>query len=285
MRAVNSSDTAATRKFRRAAVVVAILLGCAVAPTTAAAWWSAAPEGRWEPEPTTRPWQLQLSGRIDTSVGAPVYDIDGLRTPARVVRRLARRGRRVVCYFSAGTYEPFRADAERFPAEAIGRRLRDFPDERWLDIRRLDLLAPLLRRRLDVCERKGFDAADPDNVDGYANRSGFAITAADQLRFNRWLASEAHARGLAVGLKNDAGQVRRLVRSFDFAVVEECFEFRECRRYSPFIGRGKPVYSVEYAVRPRRFCARSRRLGFSTVFKRLELGPFRRTCARVGKAG
>lgn len=270
MRAFSSFDTAAAKKFRRGGALVAILLTCICPPAASAA--------RWDPEPTTRPWQLQLGGKVDTSVRAPVYDIDGLSTPASTIRALRRRGRRVVCYFSAGTYEPYRADSKAFPREVLGRRLRDFPDERWLDIRRLDLLAPVLRRRLDVCRRKGFDGVDPDNVDGYANRTGFDLTAADGLRFNRWLASEAHARDLAVGLKNDAEQVPQLVGSFDFAVVEQCFEYRECRRYSPFIRAGKPVYDVEYSVAPRRFCERSRRLGFSSVFKRLALGPFRQTC-------
>lgn len=48
---------------------------------------------------------------------------------------------------------------------------------------------------------------EPDNVDGYADDSGFPLTGADQLRFNRWVASRAHERGLGVALKNDLDQV------------------------------------------------------------------------------
>lgn len=241
-----------------------------------------APAGaRWNPVPTTEPWQIQLAGKLDLSVRAPVYDFDGEANSARTVRALHRRGRRAICYFSAGTFEPYRSDSRRFPPAVLGKRLKGFPDERWLDVRRLDLLAPIVRRRLDLCARKGFDAADPDNVDGYANDTGFALTGADQLRFNRWVAREAHARGLAVGLKNDAAQVPALVGHFDFAVVEQCFQYRECGRYSPFVRGGKPVFGVEYEVRPRRFCARSLRLRFSTTFKRLALGPFRRICPRA----
>jgi hypothetical protein len=235
-------------------------------------------DARWRPRPTTKPWQWQLTGRIDLSVRARVYDVDGQRTPRRIVRAMHRRKRRAVCYFSAGSYERFRPDAARFPEEAIGKPLDDFPDERWLDVRRIDLLAPVLRARLDECRRKGFDGAEPDNVDGYANRTGFAVTARDQLRFNRWIAREAHRRGLAVGLKNDAEQVRPLVRSFDFAVVEQCFEFRECRAYSPFVRARKPLFVAEYRTPRRRFCRRARRLRFSAIFKRLSLGRFRRTC-------
>ncbi len=85
---------------------------------------------------------------------------------------------------------------------------------------------------------------------------------------------------MAVGLKNDTAQVKALVRDFDFAVVEQCFEYRECGRYSPFVKAGKPVFVAEYSVKPARFCASARRLRFSAIYKRLALGRFRRTCPR-----
>ena len=228
--------------------------------------------------PTTASWQWQLDGTIDAAVPADVFDIDGAVQAADVVRDLHERGRRVVCYFSAGPWEQFRGDAMGFPPETIGEPLVDFPDERWLDIRRIERLAPVLRARLDVCRSKGFDAVEPDNVDAYQNVSGFPLTAADQLAFNTWIANEAHQRGLSVGLKNDGEQVDALLPYFDFAVVEQCFQYQECGRYVPFVAGGKAVFAAEYRVRPPRFCRRSRRLGFSTIYKRLGLTAFRRGC-------
>ncbi|HEY1357401.1 MAG TPA: endo alpha-1,4 polygalactosaminidase [Thermoleophilaceae bacterium] len=261
-----------------AAAAGAALRSCGLIAACLLATCAAPAEARWHPRPTTKPWQLQLSGRVDTSVRAPVFDVDGVETPRRSIRRLHRRHRKVVCYFSAGSYEPYRADASRFPRELLGKPIAGFPDERWLDIRRLDLLAPILRDRIDACRRKGFDAIDPDNVDGYTNATGFPLTAGDQLRFNRWLARAGHDHGLAVGLKNDPGQARTLARSFDFAVVEQCFQYSECRFFKPFIRARKAVYEVEYRTPRRRFCGRSRRLRFSSVFKRVSLRAFRRTC-------
>jgi hypothetical protein len=55
----------------------------------------------------------------------------------------------------------------------VGKELPDWPGEHWLDVRRLDVLGPILERRLDLCRQKGFDAVEPDNVDAYANDSGF----------------------------------------------------------------------------------------------------------------
>jgi hypothetical protein len=212
-------------------------------------------------------------------VKAQVFDIDLLTNTRGVVRSLNRKHRRVLCYFSAGTNESFRSADQQYPPETRGQALADYPDEQWLDIRRIDKLKPLIERRLDLCESKGFIGADFDNVDGYANASGFPLTAADQLRFNRFLARAAHARGLAAGLKNDLGQVPKLARSFDFAVNEQCFQYHECEVLERnFIRRGKPVFHVEYKLKPRAFCPRARKLGFSSLYKKLNLGAFRQAC-------
>jgi hypothetical protein len=164
------------------------------------------PTGWWRPAAGLS-WQLQLTGRIDVTVDADVFDIDLFDTPASTVAELHRRGRRVVCYFSAGSHEDWRPDAGRLPPAVLGKRLPDWQGERWLDVRRTNTILPVLEARLDLCQEKGFDGADPDNVDAYANDSGFPLTAAHQLQFNRLVADAAHRRGLAVGLKNDVGQV------------------------------------------------------------------------------
>jgi hypothetical protein len=231
----------------------------------------------WVPSPTTT-WQWQLSGTIDTSPAAQMYDVDLYETPQRVVDELHTKARRVVCYLSAGSFEPGRPDAAEFPPEILGEPLDGFPDERWLDVRRLDVLGPLLEARMDLCAAKGFDGVEADNVDGYANRTGFPLTAGDQLRFNRFLAAAAHARGLSIGLKNDLDQVAALEGDFDWALNEQCFHYDECGRLRPFVDAGKAVFVAEYEGPPAAFCARARALGVMAMLKRLELGPYRRTC-------
>jgi hypothetical protein len=231
----------------------------------------------WDPEVTTEPWQLQLQGQIDLSVPAPVYDID-VETPESVVDAIHAQGDKAICYLSVGTYEEFRDDANAFPRKVLGKRLDRFDNERWLDIRKLDLLAPIMEARLDVCVEKGFDAIDPDNVDGYQNRTGFKLRKRHQLAYNAFVANAVHERGLAVGLKNDLGQVRKLEPYYDFAVNEQCFQYRECDVLDQFIAAGKPVYGVEYRVSLERFCDPSIARGFSTIRKRFSLRAFRQTC-------
>lgn len=231
----------------------------------------------WRPTPGLT-WQYQLQGEINLSVTARVYDVDGFETSAETVAALHARGRKAVCYISAGSWEEWRPDADRFPQDVIGKPLAGWPGERWVDMRRLDVLGPILRDRMEMCRDKGFDAVEPDNVDPAGQGTGFPITAADRLRFARWLARTAHELGLSVGLKNNPGQVKQLVRNFDFAVVEECFEFRECERYAPFVGARKAVFAVEYRLAPSRFCTQARKLRFSAIRKRLDLDAWRKTC-------
>jgi hypothetical protein len=234
--------------------------------------------GRWRPTKGLT-WQWQLDGGpIDLSVDAQVYDVDLFETPAASVQELLDRGRKVICYFSAGSWEPYRPDAGDFPEAVKGGAVEGWPDERWLDIRQRDVLHPLLAARLDLCAEKGFDGVEPDWLDHHEQDTGFPITAADQLAFNRMLAGMAHERGLAIGLKNDLGQVVELADLYDFAVVEQCAEFDECHLLVPFLERDKPVFHAEYDLPTSAFCAEARRLGLSSIRKRLALDPWRETC-------
>ena len=234
--------------------------------------------GRWRPTAGLS-WQWQLDGGpIDTSVEADVFDVDLFATPAETIQGLQAEGRRVICYFSAGSWEPYRPDAGDFPESVLGGPVEGWEDERWVDIRQLDVLRPLIAARLDLCAAKGADGAEPDWMDGYAQDTGWPLTADDQLAFNLMIADLAHERGLAIGLKNDTAQVARLADTFDFAVVEQCAEFGECAEYVPFLDRDKPVFHAEYDLPTSAFCAESRRLGLSSIRKRIELDSWRETC-------
>ncbi|MGW2564288.1 endo alpha-1,4 polygalactosaminidase [Streptomyces sp. NPDC001514] len=255
-------------------VTLALLAGCTSAPDDAD---DPAPStARWQPKPGVT-WQWQLSGRLDPTVDVPVYDIDGFDHPESTVTDLHRRGRKVICYLSTGAWEDFRPDAGDFPKALLGKG-NGWKGERWLDIRRTDVLEPLMAERLDMCEEKGFDAVEPDNMDGYLNNTGFPLTAAHQLRYNRLIARLAHERGLAVGLKNDLPQIPQLVRDFDFAVNEQCAQYGECEETTPFIEAGKAVFHVEYELPLDRFCPEARRLKLSSMLKKYELGVWRRAC-------
>lgn len=239
-----------------------------------------APGERWQPAPGVS-WQWQLTGKLDTSVKAAVYDVDGFDTTKEQVAELKNAGRRTICYLSTGAWEDFRPDADAFPQEMRGEG-NGWEGERWLDIRRLAELEPLIARRFDMCRDKGFDSVEPDNMDGYRNKSGFPLTADDQLKYNRLIAKLAHDRGMSVGLKNDLDQIPQLLGEFDFAVNEQCMQYDECDRIAPFVAAGKAVFHVEYEIPIGRWCARSQEARFSSLQKKSDLGAWRKYCPSKG---
>lgn len=206
------------------------------------------PEPEHYQPPVNVSWHLQLQGTPRLDVAARLYELDLFDTSSQTIAGLHAQQRKLLCYFSAGSLENWRADASSFPSSVQGEPLADWPGEVWLDIRN-SKVRELMRKRLQLARDKGCDGVDPDNVDGYLQSSGFDLTATDQLDYNRFLAREAHGMGLAIALKNDLLQISSLVSSFDLAINEQCHAFQECHYLAPFIQAGKPVLNIEYADR------------------------------------
>lgn len=201
--------------------------------------------GEWYRPTVDARWHWQLNGTVNTEHAVDVYVIDLFDTAPALIERLQATGRRVICYFSAGSLERWRPDIARYSVTEIGNQLADYRNERWLDIRSTGVRQAVLVR-LDLAAAKGCDGVEPDNVDGYLNNTGFPLTAQDQLNFNAWLANAAHRRGLAVALKNDVEQAAVLEPYFDFAINESCHRYRECEWLMPFVAANKPVFNAEY---------------------------------------
>lgn len=242
-------------------------------------------EGEWYRPVVETTWQWQLVGTPNTRYEVEVYDLDLFDTDAATIAALHEQGRRVLCYFSAGSSEDWRPDYDRFTRADRGYRLDGWAGERWLDIRSENVLAVMLDR-LDLAVDKGCDGVEPDNMDAYTNRSGFRLTAEDQLGYNKRIANEAHLRALAVALKNDGDQAAALVEHFDLSVNEQCHEYAECDQLAPFITAGKPIFNAEYpgsesaAVDPRqRVCERAAAASTRTLMLPLDLDDaFRVSC-------
>ncbi|WP_233585510.1 endo alpha-1,4 polygalactosaminidase [Corallococcus sp. CA054B] len=233
-------------------------------------------QARWIPAPGTT-WQIQFSGAMDMDVNAEAIDLDLFDTPQSVIDALKARNRKVICYFSAGSYEDWRPDSGEFPPKALGAALDGWPGEQWLDVRSPELIE-LMKRRMDLAVQKGCDAVDLDNMDGFTNNTGFPLEANDQLHYNQTLAAEAHQRGLSIGLKNDLLQVQDLVEHFDFQINEQCHVYNECHMLLPFIEAGKAVFNIEYTGNQADVCASANAMNFDTLFKNRELDAARTPC-------
>lgn len=240
-------------------------------PPPAASWWKPIPGSSWQ-------WQLDED--VDTTVVADVYDLD-LYVEQGIIDELHDRGIKVICYISVGSWEDWRPDASSFPEIVLGRDYEGWPGERWLDIRRLDLLAPLIPARLDLCAAKGFDGVEPDNIEIHDAKTGFPISYADQLAYTRWLADEAHGRGLAIGLKNAPDMVDDTVPFLDFAITEDAYYYGWIEEMLPFIKSNKPVFAAEYTdmdVDFKAACTWGRDHQISFILKNRILTAFRGTC-------
>ncbi|SDW89836.1 hypothetical protein SAMN05421882_103630 [Nitrosomonas communis] len=215
--------------------------------------------GNWYKPPVAITWQWQLKraienggineideiNEINTSYPVQLYDIDLFNSSPSLINTLKASGKKVICYFSAGTYENYREDKDKFKPEELGNTLIDWPEERWLDIRSQNV-AEIMISRLNLALLKGCDGVEPDNVNVYTNNSGFDLSARDQLAFNKFIANEAHKRGLSVALKNNMEQIPELIDFFDFSINERCHELNECDSLTHFIINGKPVLNAEY---------------------------------------
>ncbi|WP_299083667.1 endo alpha-1,4 polygalactosaminidase [uncultured Paraglaciecola sp.] len=245
----------------------------------------------WQPSPDENiTWQWQINGTLDTSLNVDMYDIDLFDTSTEQIAALKASNRIVVCYFSAGTYEGWREDWQTFfpfiEGDAYSGSQAPFAgnmadwDERWLDISRIDLLEDIMRSRMQLAVAKGCDAVEPDNMDAYSNsaETGIALTAQDQLNYNRFIAELAHEYGLSVGLKNDVEQLPELVDYFDWALNEQCFQYNECNGYDVFVNAGKAVFGVEYSGDASQFCAQAHSQNLNWLKKKLSLNAWRLGC-------
>jgi hypothetical protein len=218
------------------------LMVASVGPAGAAP--APAPVG-WTPTPGAQ-WQWQLQGKVDLSPAVGAFDIDGFDTRPETVAAIHAKRAHAVCYISAGTWENWRPDAAAFPSSVKGLNVAGWKGESWLDISNWAVLGPIMTARMQMCRNKGFDAVEPDNVDGFQNSTGFPLTGDQQIAYNTNIATTAHTLGLSVALKNDVDQLAQLAPLFDFALNEECARYNECAGYSAFTSVGKAVWNVEY---------------------------------------
>lgn len=234
-------------------------------------------QGLWKPKPGAS-WQWDLSGTITKfDVAAEVYDIDGFENDAAQVKRLHDLGKKVICYISVGTYEPARPDAKDFPKEVLGKYWPEW-GETYIDIRS-EGVRNVMKKRLDMCKSKGFDGIEPDNMDmfeGGQSDTGFPLTEADGIAYAKWLAAEAHARGLSIGQKNASSITADIEASYDWALTEDCFADGWCDDMKAYTAHDKAMFMCEYTDTKVDFaaaCKAGKALKFSPILKARDLTP------------
>lgn len=260
-------------------VIVGMLAGSGTPAAGATRWWT--PSARLT-------WDIQLAVEPEAALVLPAGPIaalglDGEETRAETVAAVHAQGISALCYINVGAWEEWRPDAGSYPAAILGKSYPGWPGERFVDIRAMDVLGPIIRARFDDCARKGFDAIEPDNIDTAYSDTGYSLTETDQRAFNLWLADEAHARGLAIFQKNVPELTADLVDTYDGAVTEDCVADGWCAEMTPYFEANKPVLAIEYTDVTDGdafggICARPDLAKFSLILKNRELDAFRISC-------
>jgi hypothetical protein len=126
----------------------------------------------WTPK-VNDTWQIILShppllAEADTATtpNVSIFDIDLFDTPIETITKLHKLGKKVICYFSAGSYEDWRPDAKEFTDADKGKQLDGWPGEKWINPSS-DNVRAIMKRRIELAKSKGCDGVDPDNIDGY----------------------------------------------------------------------------------------------------------------------
>ncbi|MFK7996128.1 MAG: endo alpha-1,4 polygalactosaminidase [Granulosicoccus sp.] len=232
----------------------------------------------WKPRASDNlKWQLQLQGDIRLIEGVDVYAVDYTASQASINAAKAT-GAKLMCYISAGSAENWRNDFNRFPPSVVGNAYDGWPGEWWLDTRNINALAPIMRARIQACKNKGFDVIDPDNVNGFENNTGFNISRADSIRYIKWLANEAHKRGMAFSLKNSETLVVNLLDDVDMMQSESCYRWGNCANAGRLSAVNKPVFAVEYEEQISRnafrsACNAAAQYNLSMIYRDLYLTP------------
>jgi len=231
-------------------------------------------------------WQIVLLYPLnDTSPDVGVYDIDLFDNPTSMISELHAQNRKVICYFSAGSYEDWRPDSGNFTSTDKGKELDGWPGEYWLKTSSPNV-RNIMSARLQLAASKGCDGVDPDNIDGYDNNNGLGLTTSDAIDYVTFLANGAHALNMSLGLKNGGSIVNETIDLMQWEVNEQCVQYDECDIFQPFIDAGKPVFHIEYpdsspdisTATKTKYCDGASEQEFSTVLKNMDLDNFLDTC-------
>jgi endo-alpha-1,4-polygalactosaminidase (GH114 family) len=240
----------------------------------------------WRPKAgLTFDWNLKNINTNDL-FDAQVVDVDAFETTAETVKSLHAQGKKVIAYVSVGTLEKNRPDSDLLGSGLIGKVYPEWPDEKWLDIRQISKLKPFFVSRFNMIKKKGFDAIEPDNLDGYNNDTGFNISLKETMLFCDYIIDLAHSFGLGIGQKNMPELTILYSKKFDWALIEDAFNQGWQKEMIPYINVNKPVFAVEYTdnIDQKQFeqviCPQSQLFKYNVILKNRMLDKWIYSCSK-----
>ncbi|KAI6211606.1 hypothetical protein M3Y96_00452000 [Aphelenchoides besseyi] len=188
-----------------------------------------------------------LHGQFDYQIGGPYKPKASVKIVTRDMSVAPVAGIYSICYINAFQTQPgakawWTKNHPNLLLKSNNKLVEDpdWPGEYILDTRTAKnraAIAKIVGAWIDECAKKGYKAIEPDNLDSYT-RSKKLITKQNNLDYAKLLAAHAHKKNLAFGQKNDASITKAQAKNvgFDFGIVEECQEFKECGKYDAVYG-------------------------------------------------
>lgn len=207
----------------------------------------------------------QQFGNLNANVAASVFIIDIVYGATSAPSQLRSAGKKVLCAFSAGVFEPHRADAGQIPASARGSEVVPGSGYNWLDIRDQSVRSVMVAR-LNTAAQYQCSGVLIDDLNAFNISTGFPLTANDTISYGNFLAGQAHALGLDIVVLSADGIESNLASSFDAALSLNCVTTGDCNKNNGFKSLGKPVMNLELTTKSPELCTQSKSLGVSTSF-------------------
>lgn len=195
-----------------------------------------------------------VNGNFDYQLGSAYNPPSGTQIVSRDHTANPADGLYNVCYINAYQTQP--EDRDWWTSNHDDVLLREggdyYEDPDWegellLDTTtaaKRDEIATVMKGYIDECASKGFNAVEADNFDTFTRTD--LLTQDGNFALAKTLADYAHGLDLAYGQKNAAeySADAKAAVGFDFAVAEECMEWKECGDYMDVYG--DYVIEIEY---------------------------------------
>jgi endo-alpha-1,4-polygalactosaminidase (GH114 family) len=241
------------------------------------------------PKPLTS-FSIVLGDELPENFTAEVIDLDAFNTTKEEIETLHKAGKKVFAYISVGSWEPYRNDSQDFPHEIIGNIYPGWEDEKFLNIKAIEKLSPIIQQRFDMIQSKGFDGIEPDNIDIYTvdmdqnDGTGFHITLEDTKKYVDFLIKEAHKRNLSIGQKNAPELTEQYGDLFDWALLEDPFYEEYADTFTLYPSHNKAVFALSYLDNTSKeiflqsICSQAQKLYFTAILKERNLSKFETKC-------
>ncbi len=240
------------------------------------------------PSPDTT-WHAQFNGNVSFRNTVDLYIVDLFTIDPALIEAIQTTGRHVLCAFSGGSHKPNTSDAAFFSADMLGGAIANTSNEFWVD-HRIPAVRRIMDRRFAIAQQIGCNGVAVSRLDGIHSAHGInGLANADQFEYNQFLAEQAHARGLSIGLIDSLAEAQRLAIYYDFSLTRDCHAKNRCGKLSEFVRLGKATLITEsdrtYLETPTdkaHFCREALSRRFNVVFTPANLdGSYRDSCSQV----